>query len=178
MQHVNDKNSIIEILNESVVKFNALIQELDKSEFETNYNMKWSAGQDLLHLVKLLRILNLAYQLPKFLLKLLYGSNKRTARSFETLQDLYIKALAGGAQSPNLYIPKPVFYEQKSELILKHSALNKKFIEKINKLSDAELDKYLLPHPILGKVSLRELAIFTSFHTIHHYDVLKLKLNK
>jgi hypothetical protein len=178
MQDANDKNSITEILNESVVKFNALIQGLDKTEFETNYNMKWSAGQDLLHLVKLLRILNIAYLIPKGLLVILYGKNKRETRSFETLQTMYKKALAGDAQSPNLYIPKPVLFEQKSELILKHSALNKKFVEKINKLSEEELDKYLLPHPILGKVSLRELAIFTCFHTIHHYDLLKSKLNK
>jgi hypothetical protein len=116
--------------------------------------------------------------IPKGLLVLLFGKNKRNSRSFETLQAMYKNALAGGAQSPNLYIPKPVFYEQKSELILKHSALNKKFIVKINKLSDTELDKCLLPHPILGKVSLRELAIFTSFHTIHHCDLLKSKLNK
>jgi hypothetical protein len=178
MQDPNDKNSITEILNETVVKFNRLIQDLDKTEFETNYNMKWSAGQDLLHLVKLLRILNIAYLIPKGLLVILYGKNKHTSRSFETLQAMYKKALTGGAQSPNLYIPKPVFFEQQSELILKHSALNKKFIKKINKLSEEELDKYLLPHPILGKVSLRELAIFTSFHTIHHYDLLKSKLNK
>lgn len=172
------RSSLIALLNDTVNQFNELVSELDKTEFETNYNMKWSAGQDLLHLIKLLRILNFAYVIPKFILTLLYGSNTSAPRSHDTLQSMYKNALAGGAKAPNLYIPKPVFFEQKADLILKHSLLNKKFVEKINKHTEEDLDKYLLPHPILGKVSLRELAIFTSFHTQHHYELLKLKLNK
>ena len=41
-----------------------------------------------------------------------------------------------------------------------------------------ELDSYMLPHPILGKISLGELAIFTSFHTSHHFGLLKSKLGR
>ena len=51
-------------------------------------------------------------------------------------------------------------------------------ITSLNKHTEQELDRFKLPHPILGKVSLRELALFTSFHTIHHFELLKLKINK
>jgi hypothetical protein len=54
--------------------------------------------------------------------------------------------------------------------------LNKSFIDKLNNHTQYELDSYRLPHPILGKISLGELAIFTSFHTSHHYELLKSKL--
>jgi hypothetical protein len=56
--------------------------------------------------------------------------------------------------------------------------LNNSFTQKIKNISDKALDSYRLPHPILGKISLRELAIFTSFHTVHHIELLKSKLGK
>ena len=36
-------------------QFNELISSLDQAAFETNYNNKWSAGQDLVHLIKVLK---------------------------------------------------------------------------------------------------------------------------
>jgi hypothetical protein len=175
---MNNKTTIIQSLNSSAEQFNELILSLNKEEFEINLNNKWSAGQDLVHLIKLLQILNIAYIIPKPLLGLLYGKNKNEQRSFEHLKNLYEKALENGAKSPSIYIPKPVLFEDRDSLIQKHLSLNEQFISKINKHSEADLDKFRLPHPILGKVSLRELLIFTSLHTIHHFELLKVKLNK
>jgi hypothetical protein len=33
---------------------------------------------------------------------------------------------------------------------------------------EAQLDQYLVPHPLLGKITLRELGYFTIYHTQHH----------
>jgi hypothetical protein len=175
---MEEKSTIIHLLNESVEKFNALIEDLKEEEFENNINNKWSAGQDLVHLVKLLKIVNIAYLIPKPILQLLYGKNKNESKSLEALRTLYKNALAGGAKSPSLYIPKPVQFKNKNYLMSQHVKLNHSFTQKINNLSDLALDSYRLPHPILGKISLRELAIFTSFHTVHHIDLLKSKLGK
>lgn len=175
---MNSKSSITSGLHHSVNQFNELVSALDSKEFELNPNNKWSAGQDLVHLIKVLRIVNIGFTLPKILLGLLFGKNKNEPRPFEQLQSMYKKALAGGAKAPSIYIPKPVLYKDKNGLLEKHHALNAKFMEKINNHSDYELDNYCLPHPILGKVSLRELSIFTCFHSQHHFDLLKTKLNK
>lgn len=175
---MNTKSTIISSLNDSVSQFNELILSLNQNEFETNFNDKWSAGQDLVHLIKLLRILNIAYTIPKPLLGLLYGANKKESRSFEHLRTLYKTALAGGAKSPALYLPKPVLFHAKNDLIKKHEILNQLFVSKFNKITESDLDKYQLPHPILGKVTLRELGAFTSFHTEHHFELLKSKLGR
>jgi hypothetical protein len=106
----------------------------------------------------------------------MYGINKNENRSFEHLQQLYKNALAGGAKAPTIYIPKPVAFKEKDNLIQKHESLNKSFIDKLNNHTQFELDSYRLPHPILGKITLGELAIFTSFHTSHHLELLKSKL--
>ena len=149
---------------------------LNKDEFEFNVNDKWSAGQDLMHLIKVLRIVNIGFTLPKPILRLLFGINKKENHSFEDLRQLYKNALEGGAKAPTIYIPKPVSYNEKDSLIQKYATLNKSFIDKLNNHTVFELNSFRLPHPILGKISLGELASFTSFHTSHHFDSLKSKL--
>ena len=171
-----DKRTIIKLLDENVIQFNALIKNLNKDEFEININDKWSAGQDLVHLIKVLKIVNIGFTLPKPILRLIYGINKNNNRSFEQLQQIYKNALEGGAKAPTIYIPKLVTYIEKEHLIQKHASSNKSFIHKLNNHTQYELDSYKLPHPILGKISLGELAIFTSFHTLHHYELLKSKI--
>jgi hypothetical protein len=173
---MNNKAIIIKTLTDGVDQFNELINNLNEENFEANYNNKWSAGQDLVHLIKVLGIVNIGFTLPKFLLRLLYGANKKEARSFDELQTLYKKSLEGGAKSPTIYIPKPVSFKDKDSLVSKHTSLIQAFIKKIEAHSDFELDTYRLPHPILGKVSLRELTLFTALHTTHHLELLKQKL--
>ncbi|UPT65903.1 MAG: DinB family protein [Sphingobacteriales bacterium JAD_PAG50586_3] len=40
-------------------------------------------------------------------------------------------------------------------------------------MSDSKLDTYLVPHPLLGKVTLREILFFTILHTEVHLEILK-----
>ena len=171
-----DKTTLIKSLDDNTAQFIELVKGLNKEEFEFNVNDKWSAGQDLMHLIKVLRIVNIGFTLPKPILHLLFGINKKESRSFEDLRQVYKNALEGGAKSPTIYIPKPVSHTEKDSLIQKYASLNKSFIDKLNNHTSFELDSYRLPHPILGKISLGELASFTSFHTSHHFDVLKSKL--
>jgi hypothetical protein len=171
-----DKTTLIQSLDDSAAQFIELVKDLTKDEFEVNVNDKWSAGQDLVHLIKVLQIVNIGFTLPKPILRLVFGINKKESRSFEDLRQLYKNALEGGAKAPTIYIPKPVSHTEKDSLIQKYVSLNKSFIDKLNNHTSFELDRYRLPHPILGKISLVELASFTSFHTSHHFDVLKSKL--
>ena len=171
-----DKTTLTKSLDENAVQFIELVKGLNQDEFEVNIHDKWSAGQDLVHLIKVLQIVNIGFTLPKPFLRLLFGINKNDSRSFENLQQLYKNALEGGAKAPTIYIPKPVSFNEKENLIQKYASLNKSFIDKLNNHTSFELDSYRLPHPILGKISLVELASFTSFHTSHHFDVLKSKL--
>jgi hypothetical protein len=171
-----NKTILIKSLDDSAAQFIELVKDLTKDEFEVNVNNKWSAGQDLMHLIKVLQIVNIGFTLPKPILRLVFGINKKESRSFEDLRQVYKNALEGGAKAPTIYIPKPVSHTEKDSLIQKYASLNKSFIDKLNNHTSFELDSYRLPHPILGKISLGELASFTSFHTSHHFDVLKSKL--
>ena len=39
--------------------------------------------------------------------------------------------------------------------------------------SDADLDSVLLPHPLLGKVTVREMLYFTIHHVQHHHALVE-----
>lgn len=40
-----------------------------------------------------------------------------------------------------------------------------------------ELDKYILPHPLLGKLTIREMMYFTIYHVEHHKKLTERGLN-
>ncbi|QLH34686.1 MAG: DinB family protein [Cyclobacteriaceae bacterium] len=48
---------------------------------------------------------------------------------------------------------------------------------KLNRFSEAELDLYILPHPLLGKLTLREMIYFTCYHVQHHQELTTKNLS-
>ena len=59
------------------------------------------------------------------------------------------------------------------KLIKKYVLHKEKLIAKIEKQTESDLDKYILPHPLLGKVTLREMLYFTIHHNEHHLELLR-----
>jgi hypothetical protein len=41
-------------------------------------------------------------------------------------------------------------------------------VDSIKNWQEQDLDRYLLPHPILGKLTVRELLFFTIYHDMRH----------
>lgn len=50
-------------------------------------------------------------------------------------------------------------------------------IKSIQKYSEQELDQTILPHPLLGKITLREMLYFTIYHVEHHHHLTKNNLS-
>ena len=170
---VQDKPHIISSLNEKVDAFNNYILPLNKEQFESAPNGKWSAGQNLDHLIRSIRPLQLAYGLPKFALRILFGKTNRPSRTYDELVIKYKTKIAAGGRASGPFIPPFIGFEKKNELIKKYASHKQRLIAKIEKQSERELDTYILPHPLLGKVTLREMLYFTIHHNEHHLDLLK-----
>lgn len=173
---IESKKNITVNIHESISSFNELILSLGADQFERSYSGRWSAGQDLAHLIKTLKIIGLAFILPKVLLKLLYGEANRPSRSPEELYEKYKANLAKGGKAPAAFIPKKVRFDQADELLQQHEYYGKLLIKRLNRISEKDLDTYLLPHPLIGRITLREMLCFTFIHTNHHYRALKNKL--
>jgi hypothetical protein len=45
---------------------------------------------------------------------------------------------------------------------------------RIDRFSETQLDQLILPHPLLGKLTLREMLYFTIYHVQHHQKQLTI----
>jgi len=170
---VYNKQELSSALEEKVNAFNNYVASLNKEQFEANPGDKWSAGQNLDHLIRSIRPLQLAYSLPKFILRIAFGKANRPSRSYEEIVQKYVSKLATGGRASGPFIPPVILFEQKDSLIKKYTRHKKKLTGKIGNHSEEDLDKYILPHPLLGKVTLREMIFFTIHHNEHHLETLK-----
>src|SRR4026208_1847755 len=167
------KPQIISALNEKIDAFNTYIEPLSKEQFEVSPNGKWSAGQNLDHLIRAVKPLQLAYDLPKFVLRILFGKTNRPSKTYDELVAKYKAKLASGGRASGPFIPPFIGFEKKGELIKKYAEQKQKLIAKIEKQNEKDLDVYILPHPLLGKVTLREMLYFTIHHNEHHLETVK-----
>ena len=136
---------------------------------------KWTAGQHLEHLIRSVKPLNKALKAPKVALRLSFGKPNRLVRDLETIQAKYEKGLAGGFQAVGPFIPPDTNSADRAQMLADYQAHHRKLDRIISKWSESALDNYLVPHPALGKMMIREILFFTIIHTRHHLRILKEK---
>ncbi len=170
---INNKQDLAAGLEEKINAFNGYVAAMNKEQFETTPGGKWSAGQNLDHLIRSIKPLQLAYTIPKFFLKIMFGKANRISKTYDELVLKYKSKLAAGGRASGPFIPPAISFEQKDGLIKKYESHKQKLISKIEKQSEEDLDKYILPHPLLGKITLREMLFFTIHHNEHHLQLLK-----
>ena len=170
---ISDKASIIEALDTAVDEVNNYIMSLNKQGFESAPPEKWNAGQQLDHLIRSIKPLNLAYALPPLILKMKFGLTNRASKSFPELVEKYERKLGEGGRASGQFIPAAVTYESKEKLCRRYAKEKKNLNSKVNRFREETLDKYILPHPLLGKLTLREMLFFTIHHNYHHLSLMK-----
>lgn len=170
---IYNKAGIVEALNKNVNAFNEFILSLDKQQFEKTPEGKWSAGQNLYHLISSIEPLQMAFRLPGFMLGLITGKANRQSRPYGTLVEKYRSKLGAGGKAPARFTPPEIYFDKREALVHRYGIQKEKLIKKINKQSEEKLDKYILPHPLLGKVTMREMLFFTIYHNEHHLQILK-----
>ena len=133
---------------------------------------KWSVAENIRHLILSTGTTLLAFNLPKVLVRWIGGKSNRASRSFDELLARYNKKLDEGGKASSRYVPKPLSVRSgKSGILDKWNKVTSKLIHALNsKNTEEDLDKYIVTHPLLGRITLRELCYFTIFHTRHHLD--------
>jgi hypothetical protein len=154
-------------------QFDAYIKPMEEMAFENMPGGKWSAGQHLDHLVRSIKPVNLALTLPGFILKYKFGTNNRAGRTYDELAQRYYEKLQAGGTASGEFVPPPIGIQLKDRTLSTFVKQYEKLGRKALTMSDSKLDTLLVPHPLLGKVTLREILFFTIFHTQVHLDILK-----
>jgi len=165
-------------LLENHKSFAELIVSLNNDEFLFSANNKWTAGQQLDHIYRSVSALNQALILPKFIIKLIVGKANRSSKDYEALVDKYKLKLEAGGRAMGRFISKPIRPDQKAKLKDKLMKTVDSLCKKIDKYSEKQLDYYILPHPLLGKLTIREMLYFTIYHVEHHQKIILRNLEK
>lgn len=166
---IQTKAQIMAALRESFDDFSKTIQQWPEASFEENPAGKWSVGQQLDHLIRSVKPVNLAMRLPKWLLRIAFGKPNRPSRTYEALVEKYLQKLGAGGKAPATFVPPTIALSQKEHLLGVYEKQKQKLLESANRWTEADLERYLLPHPLLGKLSLKEMLFFTIYHTGHHH---------
>jgi hypothetical protein len=164
------KEAITDLLEERHNTLLNWLNDQDLNKWEKGPENKWTTGQQTLHLIQSIKPVNFAMSLPKFVLKLKFGTSKREVRSYNAVVKRYQERLIDAKgmtfkASKNMKIPK---IADKDFILNGLTVETKKLLYKIQKWEDKHLDNLILPHPLMGKMPIREILMWTSYHIEHH----------
>ncbi len=165
-----DKAAITAELNNKYSAFSDFVVGLTEEDFVFSLNgEKWSAGQQLDHLCRSVEPLNKGLSAPEFAVKAMFGKADRPSAGYDELVARYRSELAAGGTASAPFRPEIIPFERKVELVTKLNGLVAKLCSKIEKCEENKLDVLMLPHPLLGKLTFREMFYFTIYHAEHHH---------
>ena len=168
-----NKEQIAEKLQTNHARFIRQLQQLNETDFCYAPEGKWSAGQQLDHIVKAVAPVNLAFGFPNFLLKWQFGSANRPSRTYDQLIEKYNRKLQEGGRASGRFMPAVIAANDRAKLVARLNTLVNQLVRKTKSQSEESLDKYILPHPLLGKLTLREMLYFTAYHVEHHRQLVE-----
>lgn len=172
------KEEIIKASKNIFNEFTDTCLQIPDNKFFFQPNEKWSIAQNADHLTRAVKTTRLAYSLPKIFVRTFFGKANRLSKTYDELVAKYKLKLAQGGKASGRYLPRTTF-TKKLTLIQKWQKENEKYREALElKWSDEQLDHYIAPHPLLGKLTLRELCYFTIYHTEHHLNIIKARLTE
>jgi len=161
-------------LEESYQEYSAYVKTLSKDEYEYAPDGKWNAGEQTLHLIKSLKPMAKGLGMPKFLIKYKFGKANRPSWTYDEVVEKYRSRLEGNTYvAPASFSPSQLVFSQALELNKKLKQQVETIDQKLAKWSEAQLDEFVVPHPLLGKITIRELFYFTIYHAHHHQLLIK-----
>lgn len=137
---------------------------------------KWQTCEHLDHLTQSAQKVKYGISLPKLFLRYKFGKPNRPCRTENQIIDRYREKLANlapGTLAPMQLTKSPV--SKKQECIQEYLAAGKALSKSLSKWNDKKIEKYLIPHPLLGRMHVKEMLIWVSYHNYHHLNTLKEK---
>lgn len=144
---------------------------LDPPRFFAPQGTAWSPAEHIRHLRKVTVPISLALRLPGWVLAPCFGIQATPSRSYLQIRDAYRASLArstsAGLFAPGVEPPPADPYARRMEILAAWQGAVLGFGQAVRR-PEPELDRFRLPHPRLGRLSLREMAAFVVYHTAHH----------
>ena len=148
------------------------LDEMSVAEFFQPQALKWSPAEHVRHLHKSVRPLVKALAVPRIVLWVRFGRSRRRSRPFGDIRDRYRARLAKG-YGANRFAPSARAVPRdakawRAEIMRNWTASVDALAARVDGWRDGALDRYQLPHPLMGKLTVREMMFFTVYHNAHH----------
>ena len=172
-----NKQEIVQLTEEKFQSLFDFLEMHDDNKWDVGPLGKWTTGQHIIHLTQSAKPLNRALRLPFFILWYKFGKANRPPRMYEQIIEKYQNKLkeVGKVVSPfskNMPETPP---SSKKKIIDELRKQKEILIKAINGISEKKLDTYLIPHPLMGRMLIREILMWNAYHVEHHHTTLLAK---
>lgn len=151
-----------------------LWQGYDTATFLAPYGSAWSPAEHVRHLTKVMRAMARGLSLGRVKLWIAFGRADGISRSYETIRETYLAQLPSFSGT-NPYAPSASAQitdaeAYRLEIMDRYQQALNNVLRATDRWQEAQLDRYRLPHPLLGKLTLREMLFFGLYHNLHHIE--------
>lgn len=164
-----------EIKEQIELKYQAFVErveEMTEEEYQYHPVGKWNAAQHLHHLVLCVQPLVYIYMQPIKTIEEKFGRVERINATYEELTARYLEKLAAGGKAPEQFVPSVTEMPSKEVLTQQLLALIGKLNEAMVQMEVKDFESLQIPHPLLGLITLKEMAYNAIYHVEHHQKAL------
>ena len=162
------RDLIIDSISANYGSFVDYINDLSTSEYTFAFPNKWSASQQLAHINLCVKPLVLVFCMDKAAIAQTFGVIDKSGRDYETVLSDYLTKLKEGGKAPGRFVPEATIDDQKDSQVESLKNLVIELCSRIETFTEDELDTLIIPHPLLGKLTLREMLYNAIYHVRHH----------
>jgi hypothetical protein len=155
---------------------------LPDDEFVLRVADAWTPAEHLAHLNTAVSAVARGFGISRLLLRFRFGKAQRPSRTFEQLRDHYRAQLAAGGRARGGFVPTRVDLQagdveaHRAHLLARWQRVNGRLRDALVPWSERNLDQLQLPHPLMGKLTAREMVYFTIYHNHHHIAAAQSRL--
>ena len=175
-------SEILRALSHVEAEVDAFFGSLAEDEFMLRIGDAWTPAEHLAHLNTSVSAVAHGTSASPWLLRFRFGRSRAPSRSYEAMRQIYRARLAQGAGATGPYVPSRqdmpsgTVAAHRAEILARWRRVNARLREALEGWSERKLDRIRLPHPLLGKLTVREMLFFTLYHNQHHIEAAKRRL--
>ena len=156
-------------------------QNLSEAQFFATSENEWGADGYLKHLILSVKPFARSLKLPKEQMAKLFGTTDSGSMTYDELVATYEQRIAEGMRAENASNITPIDYKMpddvedvKAYLIETWDDANNRMLANLTNWTEDDLDTYVLPHPAIGNITIREMFYFTIHHNqLHCKDIAR-----
>ncbi|HYR28149.1 MAG TPA: DinB family protein [Thermoanaerobaculia bacterium] len=175
------RDHLLRALEQQERKSAAYWSAFDTDAFFRRIGESWSPSEAVRHLNKSTRPVAKALRMPWLVLRFMFGKASRPSMTYDALVERYRTALAAGGEAgrfaPSVQSRSDA-EEWRASIMRDYANVHRELRAAIARWPDARLDRLQLPHPLLGKLTVREMLFFTLYHQRHHVAVVERRLHE